>query len=61
MFERTSHVTIFIEPGKKKMLHSLVGELMNWLYETTDDYVMAMYLSKYLMFQGELTFEDSCD
>ena len=41
------------------MLHSLVGELMDWVFDTTDDYGMVMSLSKYLMAQGELTFEDT--
>ena len=41
------------------MLHSVVGELVDWVYETTDDYDMAMSLSKYLMAQGEITFEDA--
>ena len=29
------------------------------MYETTDDYGMEMSLSKYLMAQGEITFEDA--
>ena len=29
------------------------------MYETTDDYDMAMSLSKYLMAQGEIAFEDA--
>ena len=41
------------------MLHSLVGELVNWVYETTDDYAIVMSLSKYLRSQGELSFEDA--
>ena len=41
------------------MLHSSVGELVDWVHETTDDYDMAMSLSKYLMAQGEITFEDA--
>jgi hypothetical protein len=57
--ERTSHVTRCREPGRKKMLHSSVGELVNWVYETTDDYDMAMSLSRYLMSQGDLTFQDA--
>ena len=40
------------------MLHSSVGELVDWVYDTTDDYDMAMSLSKYLMSQGEFTIED---
>ena len=60
--ERTSHVTRFREPGRKKinkMLHSLVSELVDWVDDTTDDYDMAISLSKYLMSQGELIFEDT--
>ena len=41
------------------MLHSLVGELVDWVYETTTDYDMMMSLSTYLMSQGELIFEDA--
>ena len=41
------------------MLHSSVGELVDWVYETTDDYDMVRPLSKYLMAQGEITFEDA--
>ena len=41
------------------MLHSSVGELVDWVHETTDDYDMAISLSKYLMAQGEITFEDA--
>ena len=41
------------------MLHSSVGELVDWVYETTDDYDMTMSLSQYLMAQGEITFEDA--
>ena len=47
------------EPGRKKMLHSSVGELVNWVYETTYDYDMATSLLKYLMSLGELTFKDA--
>ena len=41
------------------MLHSSVGELVDWVYETMDDYDMTMSLSKYLMSQGELTLEEA--
>ena len=57
--ERTPHVTRCRELGRKKMLHSLIGELVDWVYETMDDYDMTMSLSKHLMFQGKLTFEDA--
>ena len=40
------------------MIRSLVGELANWVYKTTDDYGMATSLPTYLISQGELTFED---
>jgi hypothetical protein len=44
------------------MLHSSVGELVDWMYETTDDYDVATSMSKYLMSQGELIFgEDRCE
>ena len=44
------------------MLCSSVGELIYWMYETTDDYDMATSMSKYLMFQGELAFvQDRCE
>ena len=39
------------------MLHSLVGELVDWVYETMDDYTMVTSMSKYVMSQGDLTFE----
>ena len=41
------------------MLHSSVGELVDWVYETIDDYDMAMFLSKYLIAHGEIAFEDA--
>ena len=41
------------------MLHNSVRELVDWVYETTNDYEMATSLSRYLMAQGELTFEDA--
>ena len=41
------------------MLHSSVGELVDWVYETTYDFDMAMSLYQYLMAQGEITFEDA--
>ena len=47
--ERTAHLTRYRESGRKKMLHVLFGELVDWLYETTDDYNLVMSLSKYLM------------
>ena len=40
------------------MLHSSVEKLVDWVYETTNDYDMTTPLSKYRMFQGELTFGD---
>ena len=40
------------EPGR-------VGELVDWVCETTDDYGMTTPLSKYLISQGQLTFEDA--
>jgi hypothetical protein len=47
------------ESGGKKMLHNLVGELVDWVYDTTNNYDMAISSSKYLMAQGGLTFEES--
>ena len=54
--ERMSHVKLCRDPGGKKMVRSSVGELIDWMYETTDDYVMATSMSKYLVSQGELMF-----
>ena len=41
------------------MEHSSVGKLLDWVYETKYDYDMATFLSKYRMYQGELTFEEA--
>ena len=57
--ERTAHLIRCMEPGRKKRLHSSVRELVDWVYETSDDYDMAMSLSSYRMSQGELTFEEA--
>ena len=44
------------------MLRSSVVELVDRMYETTDDYDIATSLSKYLMSQEELTFgAGGCD
>ena len=51
--ERTSHMARWREPGRKKILRSSVGELADWVYETTDDCDTATSLSKHLMSQGE--------
>ena len=47
------------EPGRKLRVHSLEGELVDWVYETMNDYGMETSLPKYLMSRGELTFEDA--
>ena len=39
------------------MPHISVGELVEWMYGTLDDYAMAMSLSKYPMNQREPPFE----
>ena len=57
--ERKSHVTRRSEPERKNILHISVGELVDWVYETTDDYGMATFLSKYMVSQGELTFKEA--
>ena len=41
------------------MLHSLLVELVKWVYNRADDYDMAMLLAKYMMAYGELTFRAS--
>ena len=41
------------------MLHSSVGELVNWVYQVEDDCDMKTSLSKYLVSQGEPTFEEA--
>ena len=62
VIERTLHVTRCRDPGQKTILRSSVKELLDWMYETTDDYEMATSRSKYLMFQGELAFgHDRCE
>ena len=44
------------------MLHSSVKELVDWMYETTDDHDTEISMSKYLMSQGELVFgQDRCE
>ena len=57
--ERTPHVMRCREPGRKKMLRSSVGELMDWVCDMTDDYDMEISLSKYLLSQGEIIFEET--
>ena len=62
VIKRTSHATRFRDAGQKKILRSSVGELIDWIYTTTDDYAMATSMSKYLMSQGELAFgQDICE
>ena len=44
------------------MLGSSVGDLIDLMYETTDDYDMETYMSKYMMSQEELAFvQDGCE
>ena len=62
MTKRTFHVTLCRDLEQKKILRSSVGELIDWMYETTDDYDMATSMSKYMMSQGELAFgQDRCE
>ena len=61
VIEITLHVKQCRDPGKN-MLRSSVGELTDWIYETSNDYDMVTYMSKYLMSQGELAFgQDRCE
>ena len=50
------HVMRCRDPGRKKMMISSVGELIDWMYEIAYDYDMATSMSKYLMSQGDLAF-----
>ena len=62
MIKRTSHVTQCRDPGRKKILYSSVGELIDWMYEMINDYDMETSMSKYMMSQGELAFvQDGCE
>ena len=43
------------------MLQSSVQELVDWMYESTDDEDMTILLSTYLIGQGESTLEETAD
>ena len=43
------------------MLHSSVQELVDWMYESTEDEEMTEVMSTYLMEQGESTMEETAD
>ena len=50
------------DPEQKKMLSRPGGELLDWIYETTDTYDMVTSMSQYLMSQEELAFgQDGCE
>ena len=43
------------------MLQSSVQELVNWMFESTDDEEMTSAISTYLMIQGETTLGEAAD
>ena len=59
--ESSAHITRCKDPGRRKMLQSSVQELVDWMYESTDDEEMASAISDYLMHQGEITLGEVAD
>ena len=57
----SAHITRCKDNGRRKMLQSSVQELVDWMYDSTNDEEMTMVLSSYLMKQGESTLEEAAD
>ena len=59
--ESSAHITRCKDKGRRKMLQSSVQELVDWMYESTEDEEMTTIVSTYLMEQGESTLEETAD
>jgi len=59
--ETSAHITRCKDNGRRKMFQSSVQELVNWMFESTDDEEMTSAISTYLMIQGETTLGEAAD